>query len=470
MALASGWRREDAVVSQATRRLEEWVAGGLWSTPDVEEGTPLLAQAMARLLGARAVMLLVRTPGNAWQPVVLAQASPDQIVVTEFPVEESSLLSLQAPLEAFGNDLEPLLRDNWSPSQANFAQAALALARAELDSAADGQGANLPSSASQAPAEEPAHSEGARASSSSGGTQAIAFDGRELSAGSAGFAGVLDSNNSVSDWARSIRDGDAWQSEMPSLLLPLPSSQDEDAEDGVGSRACGVVVAWIEGEDGRLSDEWRPLWSACASQAGAWLEGALRFERVGRSYRDLTQLTARVVDARDAARVGHGPLVAHACVLMAQALGLGAREAEEWEMAGLLHGIGRVPIPDSLLQKQGSLSPQEREAIRTSMQAGSQWLSEVEGWSTVARLVRHAGERWDGRGYPDGLEGEAIPLGSRALAIAMRFASLSQARPDRGALGSLHNVGAALESEAERALDPSLTTLFLGALRGGARG
>lgn len=138
-------------------------------------------------------------------------------------------------------------------------------------------------------------------------------------------------------------------------------------------------------------------------------------------------------------------------------------------MAGLLHGIGRVPIADALLQKEGSLSIEERDTIRNSMQAGSQWLAQVEGWANVARLVRHAGERWDGQGYPDGLGGEAIPLGSRALAIAMRFASLAQARPDREALGSLRNVGAALESEAGSALDANLTTLFLGALRGGTR-
>ena len=228
-------------------------------------------------------------------------------------------------------------------------------------------------------------------------------------------------------------------------------------------------MAWIESQDGRLSDEWRALWSACASQAGAWLEGALRFERVGRSYRDLTSLTARVVDSREARRTGNGPLVAHACVLMARAVGLSEREVEEWEIAGLLHGVGRVAIPDALLLKEGALSPEEREVIREAMQAGASWLGEVEGWDNVALLARHAGERWDGGGYPDGLAGDAIPLGSRALSIAGRFASLAQGRPDRGGLGSLHNVGAALESEAGRALDPQLVSLFLAALRGGTR-
>jgi len=501
MAIASGWRREDAVVSGATRRLENWVASPVWSSSEVDEGTPLLAGALAALLGARAVLLLVYTSGNAWQPVALAHSGEQAATassVTSFSREENSPRALGVPLERLQDGASgPLLRDDWDAANADFAAGALALVRDELAepgaaeapapglekpdeaaaslaasgaaaNASGASGASGPSGASGASSladeAQPVRS-GARESSTLSSSPADAAEAGSLGGSSASTWGVLDSGNSVLDFVAQGAGGWDWRGEAPSLLMLLPSSS---GPDGAGGQAGGAVLAWIESEDGRLSDEWRPLWGACAAQAGAWLEGALRLERVGRSYRDLAHLAARVVDVRDVRRVGHGPLVAHTCALMARSLELSEREVEEWEMAGLLHGIGRVPIPDALLQKQGALSPEERDAIRASMQAGAQWLGEVEGWASVARIVKHAGERWDGHGYPDGLEGEAIPLGSRALAIAQRFAALSQARPDRGALGSFHNVGAALESESGRALDPRLITVFQRALRGGA--
>jgi HD-GYP domain-containing protein (c-di-GMP phosphodiesterase class II) len=380
----------------------------------IDEGTPALARALARLLGARGVLLLAQSSTRGWQPLAWARRLEEGEIIASLIAEDGAEPISGAIAVSAGM---PLLSEEWDEEQAALcAQAAL---RAQ-DEALTG------------------------ATSTSNPVEAA----------------PLDSSNRVSDIVPE-RDG-AWISEGPSLLMRLASQGAQDAEEMEDS---ALVLAWIESDDGVLSDEWRPLWSACASQAAAWWQNARRYEVMGRSYSDLAHLAARVVDARDPRREGHGALVAHANVLMAEALGLSARETQEWEVAGLMHAVGRVAIPDALLSKEGPLEPEEREVIRDAMQNGAQWLGDVEGWSTVARLVKHAGERWDGHGYPDELEGEAIPLGSRALAISLRFASLSGGRADRDPLGSLHNVASALEVESGRALDPRLVALFLSTLR-----
>jgi hypothetical protein len=440
MELASGWKREDAVVSEATRRLQFWAGSGLWHVPDVDEGALPLARAMRALLGARGALVLAHAPGG-WRP--LAWARDEETVLFDVPEKDAGEASGGAVLRADAafSDAMPLLREDWSDEQSAFAARAVAFAseHEQFDLAPDAT---------------------------------LAQEDEQNSA-------LLDTENRAAEQA-ARRAGDEAADEWafwhapPSLLLPLLSPAPETSTSGVAAAVedpvavgppQGVVLAWIESDDGRVSDEWATLWRACAEQAAAWMATAARAEQVAASYSDLVQLFARVVDSRDPRRDGHGALVAHACVLTARALGLSEREVAEWEIAGLLHGVGRVPVPDAILQKQISLSPEERDAVRFSLLTGANWLADVEGWAGAADIVRHAGERWDGKGYPDGLEGEAIPLGSRALAVALRFAAMSQARPDRGALGSLRNVATALEAESGRALDPRVLSLFLSALR-----
>jgi HD-GYP domain-containing protein (c-di-GMP phosphodiesterase class II) len=145
-------------------------------------------------------------------------------------------------------------------------------------------------------------------------------------------------------------------------------------------------------------------------------------------------------------------------------MGLSDSEIERVEFAGLLHDIGKIGVPDTILQKDEALTETEIEVIRASALAGAEWLAAIEGLDEVATMVRHQSERYDGTGYPDRLSGEAIPLGSRILAVAIRFSAMTKPRADRRALSV---VGGALEFlayQAGSALDPRVVKTFLAAM------
>lgn len=250
----------------------------------------------------------------------------------------------------------------------------------------------------------------------------------------------------------------------PSLLLPLhdfPTGSGEDA-------LCGLVAVWLDDESGALVGSGRDLVQAALLQAEDWLAGAQRLERLGRSYRDLANAMARAIDERDNqapnGRTNRSSSVAYLCGLIGQALQLDDVSIERLEFAGLLHSAGRIALPDKILYKRGALKDNERDAVREALHAGAQWFEEVDGLREVALMIRHQNERFDGSGYPDGLKGEEIPLGSRVLAIALRFAAMTQPRAQRAALPLVGGAFQNLRAEAGSALDPQLVTAFFRAM------
>jgi response regulator RpfG family c-di-GMP phosphodiesterase len=206
------------------------------------------------------------------------------------------------------------------------------------------------------------------------------------------------------------------------------------------------------------------LVAAVATHAADAMVAALRIERLGQSYRDLARLVAKASDARQPQRADHAQSVGYYAGLIAQELGLSLIERERIEFAGLLHDIGKACVPDAILQKQEKLTEEELELVRSATISGAEWLSEVEGLREVASMVRHQNERWDGSGLPDGLTGEAIPLGARVLAVALRFAAMTQPRADRGPRPVVGGALDALAAEAGTALDPHVVQSFLAAL------
>ena len=138
MAIASGWRREDAVVSEATQRLVSWMENGPWRAQELEEGAPPLALALASLLDARGVLLLVQGESGAWQPAAWARGIGRRFFATPIPVDEDGL---DAGLGVFATSLEatrslPLMREEWNQAQASLAsRSALLAGSIELHSA-----------------------------------------------------------------------------------------------------------------------------------------------------------------------------------------------------------------------------------------------------------------------------------------------------------------------------------------------
>jgi putative two-component system response regulator len=150
----------------------------------------------------------------------------------------------------------------------------------------------------------------------------------------------------------------------------------------------------------------------------------------GLSVATLEALVA-VVEARDPWFTGHSLRVAQLAASIAAETGRSDEEVEQVRQAGLLHDIGMIAVPEGLLSKQGPLSPSEFEAVKRHTVVGSEILAPLPHLSAVAGFVRGHHERWDGKGYPDGIAGEAIPWGARLIGAAEVYDALATARPYR---------------------------------------
>ncbi len=152
------------------------------------------------------------------------------------------------------------------------------------------------------------------------------------------------------------------------------------------------------------------------------------------SLHQLSESLGHAVDAKDPQTANHSREVAHFSVLLAGQLGLPETTVNVIHIAGHLHDIGKIGIPDAILQKQGKLTEEEWLWVKKHPDIGAKILSPVRQFSVaggVSDLVRHHHERFDGCGYPCGLKGEEIPLGARIIAVADSLSALMQNRPYR---------------------------------------
>jgi putative two-component system response regulator len=138
-----------------------------------------------------------------------------------------------------------------------------------------------------------------------------------------------------------------------------------------------------------------------------------------------------VVEARDPWFAGHSLRVAQLAASIAAEMGRSDEEVEQVRQAGLLHDIGMIAVPEGLLSKEGPLTPSEFEAVKRHVTVGADILAPLPHLGGVSGFVRGHHERWDGKGYPDGLAGEAIPWGARLIGAAEVYDALSTARPYR---------------------------------------
>jgi diguanylate cyclase (GGDEF)-like protein/putative nucleotidyltransferase with HDIG domain len=140
----------------------------------------------------------------------------------------------------------------------------------------------------------------------------------------------------------------------------------------------------------------------------------------------------RVVDAKDTYAGAHSQSVSRLVEGIARAMGLDDETVEQVRLAGLLHDLGKIAIPDRILQKPGKLDPDELRIMREHAELGYRLLEGL-GVSPVDRWIRHHHEWWDGSGYPLGLAGEDIPLGSRIILVADAFDAMTSDRVYRAA-------------------------------------
>jgi HD-GYP domain-containing protein (c-di-GMP phosphodiesterase class II) len=158
-----------------------------------------------------------------------------------------------------------------------------------------------------------------------------------------------------------------------------------------------------------------------------------RLERASLSFAAALVAT---LDARDRYTAGHSTAVADYAFQIATRMGLSETECQRIHLSGLVHDVGKVGLPAGLLEKAGPLTLAERRQMERHAAIGEMILAKVDNYGEIARIVRHHHERIDGRGYPDGLVGDEIPLPSRIIAVADAYDAMTSDRPYRDAMAS----------------------------------
>jgi diguanylate cyclase (GGDEF)-like protein/putative nucleotidyltransferase with HDIG domain len=175
---------------------------------------------------------------------------------------------------------------------------------------------------------------------------------------------------------------------------------------------------------------------------------------------ELFLILAKVIDARDPYVANHASKAADYAAAIAVELGLKVERVEHVRQAALLHDIGKLGIPEQILHKQSRLSDEEYAIVKTHAALGAELLGTCQSLRHLAPFVRHHHEWWDGRGYPDGLQGELIPLEARVLAVCDAVEAMASDRSYQRA-ASLSEIMAELQSCAGTQFDPVIVHAFI---------
>ncbi|MHC5113203.1 MAG: HD-GYP domain-containing protein [Planctomycetota bacterium] len=198
------------------------------------------------------------------------------------------------------------------------------------------------------------------------------------------------------------------------------------------NQLAGVVMAGSKGgPDPQVTSNDMQLISATADFMGAFLHNSSMYSEQRTTFLGIINALSASIDAKDQYTRGHSERVAHLASKLARAIGMTEEQAERVRLAGVLHDMGKIGVPEAVLLKPGRLSDAEFEAIKKHPTIGYNILKDIEPLQDVLPGVLYHHERWDGGGYPEGLRGSRIPLIGRILAVADAFDAMSSDRAYR---------------------------------------
>jgi diguanylate cyclase (GGDEF)-like protein len=229
----------------------------------------------------------------------------------------------------------------------------------------------------------------------------------------------------------------------------------------VGDDLWGAIDIEEERPNAFDDDDAR-LAQTVAGQVGSALRSAMLYEQLDGAYIGTAQALATALEAGDRGPGAAGPLIELA-TSVGRRLELSPDEIRELRLAAIFHDIGKASVSDEVLNKRGPLTDGERLQVERHTVVGESILSSVEFLEDVRPLVRHAHERWDGAGYPDGLAGEAIPLGARIVHACDAYDAMTAERPYREPLSEAE-ARAQLVVGAGSQFDPRVVTALLDVL------
>jgi len=250
------------------------------------------------------------------------------------------------------------------------------------------------------------------------------------------------------------------ESKMSTQAIPLTVSLGIASRpaDGVMAEeiiACADAALYRAKQTGRN----RTCLSPEIMKPEAPLEGEGLKPQVRRGTLNIIYALAAIVDAKDHYTYGHSKKVSEYAVALSQALGLPRDRIDTIRAAALLHDIGKVGIPDAILNKEGALTAEEWEPVKEHPQLGVEILRHVAELVNCLPAILHHHERYDGTGYPSGLKGSDIPLEARILAVADAYDAITSLRPYHKQLPPQQAL-AELKRLAGAQFDPELVDVF----------
>jgi putative nucleotidyltransferase with HDIG domain len=186
-----------------------------------------------------------------------------------------------------------------------------------------------------------------------------------------------------------------------------------------------------------------------------------RLDRLEATFLEVVKAWGESIESKDRYTAGHCERVADYARLLAQALGFAGRDLTWIRMGGFLHDVGKIAVPPEILNKPGRLTDEEFDIMKSHTTAGDDIVAPLNFPWNIRPLVRSHHERWDGKGYPDGLKGDEIPLVARILCVADVFDALTTARSYRPAL-PVSEALRIMEREAGAVVDPAIFGVFRG--------
>lgn len=181
--------------------------------------------------------------------------------------------------------------------------------------------------------------------------------------------------------------------------------------------------------------------------------------RLDEANTGLLEMLGGLIDADDMYTAGHSRQVSVYAGALAEKMGLPKAECERIVKAALIHDIGKIGIPDSIIGKPGRLTEDEYAAVKLHPVIGAEIVGRMSALQDLVPLVRHHHERWDGRGYPDGIGGDDLPLGARILALADSLDAMCSDRPYR-ATPNFDDVRQEIQHCSGKQFDPSVVNAF----------
>ncbi|MBI4395748.1 MAG: GAF domain-containing protein [Elusimicrobia bacterium] len=199
-------------------------------------------------------------------------------------------------------------------------------------------------------------------------------------------------------------------------------------------RLIGVAEAINKKGGGVFSDADIELFSALASYGAVAIRKAQLYSDVNELFLATMRALADAIEAKDANTHGRSERIRKMALALAEEMGLEENDSKNLEMAALLHDVGKIAVPDHIVNKRDNLTEDEYKVLMRVPVVGAEILSPIKQLRGAVPIIRHVNERWDGKGYPDRLAGESIPLGSRIIEVANTFEAMTTDRPYRKGL------------------------------------